>query len=147
MDTACSAEEIMKRFAVLGLILLCVGCGKPQDDAQFSVNSDTDGVWLSYSSVNPFTITLWAKSDSRIFPQQHNSGQGKIRIFKDKGAIWLSEDGQGYGCFAPVAVASLLPAQQMKQTNPNVFPVGIFTPKGTNAQFVYLTIDAEKQTQ
>jgi prepilin-type processing-associated H-X9-DG protein len=112
----------------------------PPPAGTFSIKADNSQVFLSYDSPTPFALTLWARGDSRIYPNNHPAGRGRVLIFQDKGAIWLDEGVSGYGCFAPVNVAVLLAPSDMVAEAPGVLRVGRFRSEERIDQYVYLSV-------
>jgi len=52
---------------------------------------------LEYDSDKPFTLSMLLDAESRVSSERHLPGQGSIRLFQDKGALWLSENRRSYG--------------------------------------------------
>jgi hypothetical protein len=136
----------MKTIATFIGLAVMLGCSQPSppDSSSFSLHGETNGVFLAYDTKGRFTVTLWARGDRRSSTSSHLAGHGRIKLFQDKGAIWMSEEGQGYGCFAPVHSASLLPATEMTEEGNHVFRVGRFRTEQDEDDVILLKVEQTK---
>jgi len=113
---------------------------------QFSVITLDDKLYLRYSSMTKFTISLSSDSEPRCSSRVHNSGDGKILIFEDKGAIWLYENGRGYGTFtAAYGIVKLL--KDIQSAKPNVFRIGEYKQKDNGRARVFLSVTTESKNE
>jgi len=113
--------------------------------AEFAIQCSKDGVYLTYSSRKPFTLTLWAEGHSLKSSAEHPEGQGKIRIFQDKGLIWLVENSRGYGSFGTGRPTFLLPAEKIVQEASGAFRVGGSRVTEDETRDIYLYLTAEEK--